>query len=86
MVDGSTPMEAKFGIELGKAASKLNRDQANELVLKLLEKYESQIPNAPEGDRYQDCYNAETGKPNEDYVRLFDEVKEELTGMGIPFD
>jgi len=86
MVDGSTPMEAKFGIELGKAASKLNRDQANDLVLKLLEKYEPQIPNPPQGDRYQDCYNVETGKPNEDYVRLYDEVKEELAGMGIPFD
>jgi methylamine--corrinoid protein Co-methyltransferase len=85
-VDGSTPMEAKFGIELGKAAAKLDRDRANELVIKLLEKYESQIPNAPEGDRYQDCYNVETGKPNEDYVRLYDEVKEELTKMGIPFE
>ncbi|NIS69180.1 MAG: monomethylamine:corrinoid methyltransferase, partial [Proteobacteria bacterium] len=85
-IDGSTPMEARFGIEIGKAGSRLNRDQANELVIGLLEKYEAQIENAPEGDRYQDCYNVETGKPSEGYVRLYDEVKEELTGMGIPFE
>ncbi|MGD9093425.1 MAG: monomethylamine:corrinoid methyltransferase, partial [Anaerolineales bacterium] len=85
-VDGSTPLEAKFGIELGKAACKLNRDQANEIVLRLLEKYESQIPTAPEGDRYQDCYDVEIGKPGEAYLRLYDEMVEELTAMGIPFN
>jgi hypothetical protein len=78
-------METQFGIEMVKAASRLNREQANELVIKLLEKYESQIPHAPEGDRYQDCYDVESGKPGESYLRLYDEVKAELSGIGIPF-
>ncbi len=69
-----------------KAASRLNRQQANDLVLKLLEKYESRIPNAPEGDRYQDCFDVETGKPGESYLRLYEEVKEELGAIGIPFE
>jgi methylamine--corrinoid protein Co-methyltransferase len=85
-VDGSTPMEAKFGIELGKAACKLTRNQASEIVIRLLEKYESQIPTPPEGDRYQDCYDIVTGKPGEAYTHLYQEVKEELAGMGIPFN
>jgi methylamine--corrinoid protein Co-methyltransferase len=85
-VDGSTPMEAKFGIELGKAACKLTRNQASEIVIRLLEKYESQIPTPPEGDRYQDCYDVVTGKPGEAYTHLYQEVKEELAGMGIPFN
>ncbi len=85
-VDASTPMEAKFGIEMVKAASRLNREQANELVIKLLEMYEARIPDAPEGDRYQECYDVTTGKPGEDYLRLYDEVKSELSGIGIPFD
>jgi methylamine--corrinoid protein Co-methyltransferase len=79
-------MEARFGIEVGKAATKLNRGRANELVVRLLEKYESQIPRAPEGDRYQDCYDVVTGKPGDAYLRLYDEVKEELATTGIPFD
>jgi methylamine--corrinoid protein Co-methyltransferase len=84
-VDASSPMETKFGIEMTRAASQLDRRRANELVIKLLEKYESQIPNAPEGDRYQDCYDVETGKPGEGYLRLYEEVKEELSAMGVPF-
>jgi len=85
-IDGITPMEAKFGVEMGIAAAKLTREEASERVIRLLEKYESQIPTAPEGDRYQDCYNVVTGKPNELYVRLYNEVKEELAGMGIAFE
>ena len=85
-VDGATPMDAKFGIELGKAACKLNRNQAREMVIRLLEKYEHRISEPPEGDRYQDCYDAVSGKPGERCVRLYDEVKEELGAMGILFE
>ncbi len=85
MVDGITPMEAKFGVEMATAASRFDREMANELVVRLLEKYESQIETPPPASRYQDCYDVVTGKPSEEYVRLYGEVKEELAGMGIPF-
>jgi len=85
-MDASTPMETKFGIEVVKAAAKLNRSEANVIVKKLLEMYESDIPNAPVGDRYQDCYDVETAKPGEAYLRLYDEAKSELSAIGIPFE
>jgi methylamine--corrinoid protein Co-methyltransferase len=83
-IDGFTPMECIFGVEMAKAASQVNRQQANELVMRLLEKYESQIETAPSGSRYQDCYDVVSGKPGEDYAQLYDEVREELARMGIP--
>jgi hypothetical protein len=79
-------MEAKFGVEMAIAASKLKREQASELVIKLLEKYESQIASAPSGSTYQECYDITTGKPGEDYYRLYNEMKEELAEMGVPFN
>ena len=85
-VDGITPMEAKFAVEIATAAAKLSREKANALVISLLEKYESRIETAPSGSRYQECYDASTGKPSESYLRLYDEVKEEMLAMGIPFD
>jgi methylamine--corrinoid protein Co-methyltransferase len=85
-VDGITPIEAKFGVEMGIAATKLNREQASERVLRLLEKYESRIESAPDGSSYQECYDVTTGKPGQNYVRLYNEIKEELAGMGIPFE
>jgi hypothetical protein len=83
-VDGITPMEAKFGVEMGMAAAKLNRGQANEMVIQLLDKYESQIEVAPTGSTYQECYDVITGKPSEAHLQLYDEVREELAGMGVP--
>ncbi len=84
-IDGFTPMECQFGVDMTKAAARYDRKQANTLVKKMLEKYESRIDKAPSGDRYQDCYNVATGKPSEAYVRLINEVKVELSGMGISF-
>jgi methylamine--corrinoid protein Co-methyltransferase len=85
-VDGITPMEARFGVDMGIAAARLSRQQANEQVKRLLEKYESQIGSAPSGARYQECYDVTTGKPGDDYVRLYEQVKNELAQMGIPIE
>lgn len=82
--DGVTPLEALFNVEMAYAATGMRAERANELVLQLLERYEAQVEQAPQGMRYQECYDLPTGKPTEEYLRLYDEVKEELAGMGIP--
>ena len=82
-IDAFTPMECRFGVDMATAAARYDRKQANDLVKKLLDKYESQIEHAPSGDRYQDCYDVTTGRPAEAYVRLVEEVKTELSRMGI---
>jgi methylamine--corrinoid protein Co-methyltransferase len=85
IVDGVTPLEALFNVEMAYAATEMKAEQASELVSKLLVKYEDGIEKAPTGKRYQECYDLKTSKPAEEYVRLYDEVKEELAKMGIPF-
>lgn len=84
MVDGFTPMEARWNVEMGKAASKLKRSEANHIVKRLLQKYEARIKNPPAGSRYQDCYDVTTAKPLDAYIRLYNGVKEELIELGIP--
>jgi len=81
--DGVTPLEAHFCAELAHAITGMKADQANELVSRLLEKYEEEVEKAPTGKRYQDCYDLKTGKPVDDYLRLYEEVKDELAGLGI---
>ena len=78
-------MEALFNVEMAYAATGMKAEQANTLVNRLLERYEERIEEAPRGKRYQECYDLETGKPSEEYTRLHDEVKEELTQMGVAF-
>lgn len=86
LVDGFTPMEARWNVEMGKAASRVKREEANELVKRLLEKYESRIADPPRGSKYQECFDVESGRPLDDYVRRYEDVRAELTDMGIPLD
>ena len=83
--DGVRPLEALFNVEAAYAAAGMKAEQASELVNQLLGKYEKEIGNAPRGKPYQECYDLKTGKPLEDYARMYDDVKEELVKMGIPF-
>jgi methylamine--corrinoid protein Co-methyltransferase len=82
--DGVTPIEAQFNVEVAQAATGMKAERANDLVRSLLERYEDEIEQAPAGKRYQQCHDLGTGKPSEEYLRLYHEVKEELAGMGIP--
>lgn len=83
--DAVTPMEALFAVELTKAVTGIKTHRANDLATQLLEKYEKEIPNAPAGKTYPECYDLHTRKPSDAYRRLYDEVKAELSGIGIPF-
>lgn len=85
VVDGVTPMEARFNVEMAYATAGMEAGRASELINQLLDRYEERIEAAPAGKIYQECFDLKTGKPSEAYIRLYDEVKEELTAMGIPF-
>ncbi len=83
--DHITPMEMRGSVEINEACVGMTRDEGNELVLQLLDMYEDKIDNAPIGKRYQDCYDVETGKPCQEYVELYGEVKQQLKKMGYKF-
>jgi methylamine--corrinoid protein Co-methyltransferase len=83
VVDGVTPMEAMFNVEMAHAAARINRADANRIVSALLGKYEGNIDKAPRGKTYQECFDMKTHKPNPDYIALVEEVKGELRGMGV---
>ena len=83
--DGVTPMEARFNVDMAHAATGMKAEEASALVNRLLEEYEDRIGEPPQGKRYQECYELRTGKPSEEYVRLYEEVKEDLAQMGVSF-
>jgi methylamine--corrinoid protein Co-methyltransferase len=83
--DGVSPLEAQFCVEVAHAATGMSAERANVLVNQLLEKYEKEIEQAAIGKRYQECFDLDTGKPSDDYLRLYEEVKDGLAGLGIPF-
>jgi methylamine--corrinoid protein Co-methyltransferase len=84
-LDHCTGMEARMAAEAGHsvARSGMKREEANELVKEVLEKYEHRIGEAPIGKSFRDCYDAETITPSKEYLEIYKTVKKELGDIGL---
>lgn len=84
-----TGLEVRLMGEVGKAVArqKMTRAKANEIVLKLLEKYEHvfRMEDGNKGVCFDEAYDLETVQPVPQWQQMYDEVKAELSEMGIQF-
>ncbi len=63
----------------------MTRLQGNEIVKRLLAKYEKDIPQAPKGEKYQECWDIQSKEPKPEYLKLYQKIKQELAEYGIRF-
>ena len=90
--DGATPngsgLEARLMGEVGHAVTRLglSLEDANQMVLKLLAKYEPvfQKPGGNPGAAFEQAYDLQTLQPVAEWARMYSEVKAELRQMGLP--
>ncbi len=82
--DYQTPMEAFFTAKAIQASRKKNREEANELVNRLLEQYEQSLSSPEEGKTYQDCFDLKTGYPTIKHWELYGRVRNFLAQIGFP--
>ncbi len=83
--DYGSPLESRWMGEVCKAAACLDRPKANRIVKYLLEKYEDRLKDAPEGQTFEQLYDQEKMEPVAQYQELYEQVKEELRGVGFIF-
>jgi len=79
-------LEARFTGELLTAASKLNRQQAEEIVQKAFSKYENDLTARPYGMHFKDVYDLKTIQPTKEWLSIYEEVKNEVAQWGLSFD
>jgi methylamine---corrinoid protein Co-methyltransferase len=72
--------------EVAHAVRGMSRDQANELVIALLARYEADLAKSPTGRPFEEVYDVETVKPTAEWQGMYDEVRSELVSMGLPLD
>ena len=80
-----TPLESRWMGEVCKGAVGMSRGEADRIVKYLLEKYENRLKDAPEGETFERLYRQETLEPLPHYLKMYEEVKEELRGLGLRF-
>ncbi|MFC1950268.1 monomethylamine:corrinoid methyltransferase [Chloroflexota bacterium] len=84
-VDNFTPMEPRLASEVAHGVVGMSRSQGNEIVKRLLTKFEKDIPQAPKGKKYQECWDIQSKEPNPEYLELYQKIKQELAKYGIKF-
>jgi len=84
-VDHFTPMEPRWASELAHGVVGMTRAEGNEILKNLLARYEDDIPNAPKGKTYEQCWDMKTKQPIPEYKQLYKKIKAELTELGVRF-
>jgi len=85
LMDHVTPMEPLFASEVAHAVVGMKRNEANEIVNRLLRKYENDLDDPPKGKKFQECYNIGTLEPSREYTELYRKMKNELSDYGLKF-
>ncbi|MFQ6114889.1 MAG: monomethylamine:corrinoid methyltransferase [bacterium] len=63
-------MEPRWDSETAHGVIGMTRTQGNEIVKKLLAKYEADIPNAPKSKTYELCWDMKTKQPIPEYKQF----------------
>jgi hypothetical protein len=82
-----TGLEAGFQGEVGVAATRsgITREKANEIALKLLEKYQDTFDTPKRGKPFQEAYDLKSITPIQEWQDCYRRVKGELTKLGLEF-
>jgi methylamine--corrinoid protein Co-methyltransferase len=81
-----SPLMARLFAEVAHAAAGMTRAQAVPIVEALYDKYKDKITfeKAPRGKPFEELYDVASLTPTPEHQALYDRVKEELMGLGVP--
>jgi methylamine--corrinoid protein Co-methyltransferase len=85
-VDHATGLEVRCMAKLGQATSResIKLNDANDLVKKIIVKYEDKFQNPPLGKTFQECYDLRNIEPTPEWMSIYRGVTKELVDLGIP--
>jgi methylamine---corrinoid protein Co-methyltransferase len=79
-----TPLEIRFAGEVFKGCAGMSREQANDIANKLLPRYEGRLMEKPAGKSFLDCYDLKTLQPSDEWLKLYEQIKNECISVGMP--
>jgi methylamine--corrinoid protein Co-methyltransferase len=79
----STGLEGKFVGEACRALSGIKRPDANDLIKKILPRYEDKLINPPKGKAFPDCYDQINLKPSEEWREIYQKIVKDVIDLGI---
>ncbi|MEM4187789.1 MAG: monomethylamine:corrinoid methyltransferase [Candidatus Hadarchaeum sp.] len=82
------PLHSRLFAEVAHAATKLKREEANEIVAKLVSTYKDTLDfdKSPKGKTFEQSYDVKTLKPTEENLKLYREAKAKLIDLGLELE
>jgi methylamine---corrinoid protein Co-methyltransferase len=85
-VNAYAGLQGRMVGEAAEAVCGLAADRANEMIARLFAKYEGDLPTAPKGKTFPECYDLQTVQPTSEYLHLYRTVKDSLASeLGLEF-
>lgn len=81
----TTGLENKHAAEVGKFSCGMKCTDANEIIKKLIPKYEDQLRRPPRGKPFNECYDIKTVKPSNEWLGIYEKVTKDLMNLGLTF-
>lgn len=83
MQDKTTGLESRMMGEAALATCGMEIETVNEVLDNIVSLYEKNYAKAPQGKRFQDCYNVRKVEPTDEYIDIYDGVLRTLLDCGI---
>jgi methylamine--corrinoid protein Co-methyltransferase len=77
-------LDALICAELTQALPGLTRQEANDLVARLVPLYQPDFEKKPIGRPFEEVYDVENVEPTSEWQGIYDAVKDEMIGWGVP--
>ncbi|MEL7610573.1 MAG: monomethylamine:corrinoid methyltransferase [Bacillota bacterium] len=84
--DYITPVECWWCGDVFKSCAGMTRKDANEIAKKILPKYEEKLGAPDKGLSLDECFDLAKQQPKDNYIELFNRVRNELIDLGMPLD
>ena len=76
-------LEARFMADIAHACEGVSRNEANHMVLQLIEKYEVAHKTVDKGKSFVECYNLETIQPTAEWQGMYKQALSEMEDIGL---
>ena len=79
-----TGLETRFNGQVAHAAAGLSREQADRIVQKAIAKFKPVMDQKPIGIPFSEAYDLDTMQPTAGWNQIYESVKDEVIGWGLP--
>lgn len=82
-MDTVTGLEARMIGKVAEAAAGEDADTINKILIEVLSRYAGEYTSIPTPKRFQDCYDAKSCTPKDEYLRVYEKAERTLRVCGL---